>query len=170
MGHRVKEQWLHSNADQVSPATTPSSPRWTEFSETVNQIRCFPLTSPLWGIPSQPKRKATRTLSVHIDPNPILSPSLSIHLTICGSLNVWPTGSGMVRRCGLVRVGVALLEEVHHCEGGLEILCSNSTQCRRTSSWLPTEERRLAAFISRCRTLSSFSRTMSACRLPCFPP
>ena len=28
-------------------------------------------------------------------------------------------GSGTSRRCGLVRVGVTLLEEVYHCGGGL---------------------------------------------------
>jgi hypothetical protein len=28
-------------------------------------------------------------------------------------------GSGAIGRCGLVAVGVALLEEVSHCEGGL---------------------------------------------------
>lgn len=31
----------------------------------------------------------------------------------------WPKGSGTIRMCGLVVVGVALLEEVHHCWGGL---------------------------------------------------
>jgi hypothetical protein len=33
----------------------------------------------------------------------------------CGGLNVLGPGSGTVRRCGLVGVGVALLEEVCHC-------------------------------------------------------
>jgi hypothetical protein len=28
-------------------------------------------------------------------------------------------GSGIIRRCGLVGMGVALLQEVCHCEGGL---------------------------------------------------
>ena len=28
-------------------------------------------------------------------------------------------GSGIIRRCGFVGMGVALLEEVHHCRGGL---------------------------------------------------
>jgi hypothetical protein len=36
----------------------------------------------------------------------------------CGGLkrmaHTWPIGSGTVRRRGLVGVGVALLEEVHH--------------------------------------------------------
>lgn len=39
----------------------------------------------------------------------------------CGSLNVWPMGSGIITRCGLVEVGVALLKE----------LCSSSTHCGR---------------------------------------
>lgn len=30
----------------------------------------------------------------------------------------WPRGSGTVRKCGLVGVGVPLLEEVRHCGGG----------------------------------------------------
>jgi hypothetical protein len=31
-------------------------------------------------------------------------------------LNAWPTGSATISRCGLVEVGVALLEKVYHCE------------------------------------------------------
>ena len=34
----------------------------------------------------------------------------------------WPIGSGTIRRCGLVGVGVSLLEEVYHCEGRLEVV------------------------------------------------
>ena len=30
-----------------------------------------------------------------------------------------PMGNGNIRRCGLIGVDVALLEEVHHCGGGL---------------------------------------------------
>jgi hypothetical protein len=30
-------------------------------------------------------------------------------------LNAWSIGSGSIRRCGLIRVGVALLEEVFQC-------------------------------------------------------
>jgi hypothetical protein len=37
-------------------------------------------------------------------------------MTSCGGLNM----SGTVWRCGLVGVGVALLEEVCHCGHGLE--------------------------------------------------
>ena len=33
----------------------------------------------------------------------------------CGGLNMLGPGNGTVRRCGLVRVSVALLEEVCHC-------------------------------------------------------
>ena len=35
------------------------------------------------------------------------------------SLNVPGSGSGTIRKCGLVRVGVVLLEEVCHCGRGL---------------------------------------------------
>ena len=49
---------------------------------------------------------------------------------LCGGLNrngpnrlmcltAWPIGSGTIRRCGLVGVGVTLLQEVCHCGGGL---------------------------------------------------
>ena len=31
----------------------------------------------------------------------------------------WPMGSSIIRRCDLVRIGTALLEEVCHCGGGL---------------------------------------------------
>jgi hypothetical protein len=42
----------------------------------------------------------------------------------------WPIGSGTIRRCGLVAVGVVLLEEVCHCGGELwDLLCSSYTQC-----------------------------------------
>ena len=34
-------------------------------------------------------------------------------------LNVWPIESHSIRRCGLVRVGVALLEKVCHCGSAL---------------------------------------------------
>jgi hypothetical protein len=34
-------------------------------------------------------------------------------------LNTWPTGSGTIRRYGLVGVGVVLLEDVCHCGDGL---------------------------------------------------
>jgi hypothetical protein len=39
----------------------------------------------------------------------------------CGSggLNMLGAGSGTIRRCGLVAIGVALLEEVCHCGSGL---------------------------------------------------
>jgi hypothetical protein len=37
----------------------------------------------------------------------------------CGGLNVLGPGRGTIWRCGLVGVGVALLEEVCHFGGGL---------------------------------------------------
>lgn len=30
-------------------------------------------------------------------------------------LNVWSTGSGIIRRCGLFGIGVALLKEMYFC-------------------------------------------------------
>ena len=39
--------------------------------------------------------------------------------TNCGGLNMLGPGRGTIRRCGLVGVGVALLEEVCHCGHGL---------------------------------------------------
>jgi hypothetical protein len=36
----------------------------------------------------------------------------------CGDLNMLGSGSDTIRRCGLIEVGVALLEEVCHCGGG----------------------------------------------------
>jgi hypothetical protein len=43
---------------------------------------------------------------------------LSIIVTIYGGLNMLGPGSSTVRKCGLVGVGVALLEEVCHCGYG----------------------------------------------------
>jgi hypothetical protein len=67
-------------------------------------------------------------------PGTLLSsrPYLESELHICGDLNryghhrlmcvnAWPLGSDTIRRCGL-GVGVALLEEVCHCEGTLEVI------------------------------------------------
>lgn len=43
--------------------------------------------------------------------------------TPCGSFTVISLhnliGSGIIRRCGFVGVGMALLEEVYHCSDGL---------------------------------------------------
>jgi hypothetical protein len=36
----------------------------------------------------------------------------------CSGLNMLSSGSGNIKRCELVGVGVALLEEVCHCAGG----------------------------------------------------
>jgi hypothetical protein len=37
-------------------------------------------------------------------------------------LNAWPIGSGTIRRCGLIGVGMVLLEEVYHWRRGFEVL------------------------------------------------
>jgi hypothetical protein len=51
----------------------------------------------------------------------------SPHRLMC--LDAWPMGSGSIKRCGLVGVGVALLGELCHYGGGLGgFLCSSSTQ------------------------------------------
>jgi hypothetical protein len=34
------------------------------------------------------------------------------------SEDAWPMGSGTIRKCGNVGVGVALLEDLCHCKGG----------------------------------------------------
>lgn len=39
------------------------------------------------------------------------------HRLMC--LNAWPIGSDTIRWCGLLRIGVALLEKVCHCGDGL---------------------------------------------------
>jgi len=36
----------------------------------------------------------------------------------CGGLNMLGPGSATISRCGIVGVGVALLDEVYHCGGG----------------------------------------------------
>jgi hypothetical protein len=78
-------------------------------------------------------------------------------------LNALPIESGIIRRGGLVGVGVDLLEEVYHYGGGLQgLLCSSYNQCGTQSPF--------ADYGLRCRILSSFSRTMSACLLLCFLP
>jgi hypothetical protein len=64
-----------------------------------------------------------------------------------------------IRRCGLVGVGVALLEEVCHCGGDL---------WDAPSSFLEDRSLLLFALRTRCRTLSSFS-AIPAWMLPCFP-
>jgi hypothetical protein len=93
---------------------------------------------------------------------------------VCGGLNrhgphrlrrlsAWLIQSGTIRRCGLVEVGVALLERVCHWEGGLRgLLCSSYAQCG-------TQSPSAACRSKRCQTLS-FSSTMSVCILPCFLP
>jgi hypothetical protein len=85
-------------------------------------------------------------------------------------LNAWLIGGGTVRTQGLVGVGVALLEWVWPrwrksvtVGASFEVVYAQATVNE-------TESPFSAAYRSRCRTLSSFSSTMSACILPCFPP
>jgi hypothetical protein len=76
---------------------------------------------------------------------------------ICNGLNMFGTGSGTIRRCGLVGVCVVLLEGVYQCGGG-------QWDPPPSSPWVSLL---LAIFWSRCRALSSFSSTMSVWMLPC---
>jgi hypothetical protein len=61
----------------------------------------------------------------------------------------WPMKRGIIR-CRLAVIGVALVKQVHHCEGGLWGPMFRHCQCAEENSLL-------SAFRSRCRTLSSFS-------------
>jgi hypothetical protein len=62
----------------------------------------------------------------------------------CGSLNMLSSGRGTIRRCGLVGIGVPLLEEA-----------------LRPFSWLSSDED---------VELSALPLVMPACTLPCFLP
>ena len=73
-----------------------------------------------------------------------------------------PQGSGPIRRYGLVRVGMVLLEEVCHCGGGLWGLIYAQAMPSETDHFLLPVSQDV-------RTLSSFSSTRSAYTLPCFP-
>jgi hypothetical protein len=53
----------------------------------------------------------------HLPPGVCIS--LILPLGSCGGLYMRGPGSGTIWRCGLVRVGEALLEEVYHCGCGL---------------------------------------------------
>ena len=81
------------------------------------------------------------------------------HRLMC--LNVWPTGSGTSRGCGLVGTCVALSEEVCHCSKGFKVSHVQATPSVGDSIHilLPVDQ-------DVELTLSSFSRTMSACMLP----
>ena len=46
-------------------------------------------------------------------------------------LNAWSPGSGTIRRCDFVGVGLALVEEVCHCGVGFEV---SNAQPRRSGS------------------------------------
>jgi hypothetical protein len=72
-----------------------------------------------------------------------------------------PIGSGTLRRCGLMGVGVALLEEVCHWGWALRF------QILKPS---PVWHSLPAAYRSRCTTLSFFSSTTPACMPPYFLP
>jgi hypothetical protein len=63
--------------------------------------------------------------------------------------NAWLRGSGTIRRCGLVGVGVALLQEVCH-DGRRALRSYIFVQAKHSDSLL------LAALGSRCRPVSSF--------------
>jgi hypothetical protein len=65
---------------------------------------------------------------------------------------VWyacPMGSGTIRRCGFVGIGVALLEEVCHCLGGLWglVVLNLHLVWKRPSSWLPVEESPILGYL-----------------------
>jgi hypothetical protein len=45
--------------------------------------------------------------------------AMGISVARCGGLNRLCPRNGTIRKCGHVGVGVALLEEVCHCGGGL---------------------------------------------------
>jgi len=51
-----------------------------------------------------------------------------------------PTGNGTIRRCGLVGVGVALLEEVCHCEVSFEVSYAQALPSVEHSLLLPLDE------------------------------
>ena len=44
--------------------------------------------------------------------------SVLFFIMFCGGLNILGSGSGTTWKCGLVGVGMALMEEVSHCGGG----------------------------------------------------
>jgi hypothetical protein len=68
-----------------------------------------------------------------------------------------------IRRHDLVGVGVAFLWKCVTVKAGFEV--TNAQAMPSVGMQSPS-----AACKSRCRTLSSFSSTMSACMLPCFLP
>jgi hypothetical protein len=68
--------------------------------------------------------------------------------------NILSPVSASIRRCGLVGVGVALLDKLFHCRGGI---WDSLPSCLEKS--LPME-----SFRSRCRIISS-SSTMSALKI-----
>jgi hypothetical protein len=71
----------------------------------------------------------------------------------CRGLNMLGPGNGTIRRCGIVGVGVALLEGLYHCGGELGDPPPNRLE----------ESLLLSAFGSRYRTLSSSTPCLPAC-------
>ena len=53
----------------------------------------------------------------------------------CSGLNILGPGSGIIKRCGLLGVGVALLEEVCHCGSGQSDPPSNHMSNFWTNFW-----------------------------------
>jgi hypothetical protein len=85
---------------------------------------------------------------------------LSFQDNHCGNLNENnPIRNGTIRKCGLVRVGVALLESVSLWVG---FKVSEAQAKPSGSVSLP------AACGSSCHITSYLSSTMSACMSPCF--
>ena len=39
-------------------------------------------------------------------------------------LNAWPIASGTIRRCGLVGIGMVLMEKLCHCGVSFEVSCA----------------------------------------------
>ena len=108
-------------------------------------------------------------------------------LDSCGGLNESGPyrliGGGTVRRCGLARGGVALLEEVWPCWRGVALLeevwpcwrkCVTKEWALRSQVFRPYPVSLSLSLPAPCasgyRTLSSFSSIMSACKSSCFLP
>lgn len=80
----------------------------------------------------------------------------SPHRVTC--MNAWPTENGTFKRCGLVWIGMALLEQVYHCGASFKVSYAQAIGAMSFD-----------ACRSRNRTLSYFSSVMSACMMLCFP-
>jgi hypothetical protein len=72
----------------------------------------------------------------------------------------------LLERCGIAGESVSLCRQALRTPRAQAL---PSERERETSSWLPAKDGLLLdAFGSKCRTPSSL-RTISACKLPCFP-